>query len=168
VDNDIDITDDVEEDREVVTSSRSFKLSEPPMLVMPEDSIILDQTSFQIDKYIFRRFKAGNEVVISMRPHVKVDPSDAKSCYASLLFHCPWDENGEDGLLLHFDGPVSSLQHKMENNKIPVYVKSALEDMARSEQLLSNHGVNEVNTQDEVGVGEYSDDEETSSVSDIW
>ena len=172
VDNDIELQNDLDNDDvfdcEVVVSSRKIKLSEPPKMLMPAYGIILEQGSFKIDKYVFRRFKKGNEAVICMRPHVKVDPSDEMSCFASLLFHCPWDEFGEDGLVAGFDGPVSSLQHKMEKGKIPFYVKNALEDMARSEKLLSNHGVYEVNTGNEICMGDYSDNEDNSSVSDIW
>jgi hypothetical protein len=83
---------------------------------------------------------SGKEYVLVYHPHLAVDYADESKCFALLLMHLPWNEDGEAGLLLHpiveeqpFASAVDAVKYYMTEHiaglkGFPRYVKPALEE----------------------------------------
>ena len=116
--------------------------------------------SFQINDVLYTRYKLAR--VISLNPYFTTDTSSEKSCLSTLLMHMPWNVAGEESLLIirdqTFSSAVEAVQHAIDNNLFPLYVKDTMLGMRKSEAILRNTGEASINNEYEDYVPAANDD----------
>jgi hypothetical protein len=117
------------------------KLKQPPLLAVNDDGrIILTKNTkkFIVRETVYTRYR--QDCVVNQCPYVPLDDSDERSCYSTLLLHTIWPIEGEINVLHGLHSAVECLHRLKLENKIPQYVKNAVESIHNSNVLRSNTG----------------------------
>ena len=90
--------------------------------------------TLQVDnnKVAYIKYKQGEERVLVLNPYFTVNMADERACFAILLLHKPWGNDGEVGLTIHPEShetisAVEAFKYHNENAHFPAYVENALQ-----------------------------------------
>jgi PIF1-like helicase len=123
------------------SSKEKTKLLLPPLLVVNESGIIdltLETKKFIVRETVYTRLR--KDCVVNLCPHVPINESDERSCYASLLIHIPWPIEGERYILQGYATAVECFSKLKRDDQIPEYVKSTIEGYQKSHIIRNNMG----------------------------
>lgn len=93
--------------------------------------------TFKVGDVVFSLKK--QPVVVNLTPHIPLDYTEERSCYAVLLLHYPWPLAGEADLLHPYSTAVDALQYVVGQNLFSDYVLPALQFINKSETAKSNN-----------------------------
>ena len=156
------------------TISTYSQLTKPPLLTIDDSGNILNETSdskrFKIGDILFNKRKKN--AVINLCPYVPSDRTNETSCYATLLLHVPWPEEGETGLLCGEISAVSRVNNLFEINNIPDYLPPFFERLKKSDDLLhdiptTNNTTDDVYNSDDDSDTEFPYDNEAAFHSEL-
>ena len=121
---------------------------------------------FKVGEIIFTLYRRA--VVVMMNPFVPVDAKNERSCYATLILHSPWGDDGEDGILGDCDTAVERLQSLSDNDELPEYVLPALGWLKQSHEGRDNAGDPNEDWENDEGddAGGWNNDEARARIDD--
>jgi hypothetical protein len=108
----------------------------PPLLIIDEYGNVTNKDAkvFKVENIIYRRRKLN--AVVNLVPYIPIDKTDESSCYATLLLHVPWPNDGENGLLGNKVTAVAQLKFILDGENVPLYLPSFIDRVQTSQGFL--------------------------------
>jgi len=114
---------------------RSEKIPEPKLLLLDDNGFIKDAKRFSILETVFTVNR--KKLIVNMSPFVPVNLDDERFCWAMLLLHVPWPEEGESGIIKTGNTAVQTLATHLESeNSCPILLKNLIGKQERSQAFL--------------------------------
>jgi len=118
----------INEYEEIITISKTDGL-----IISPKN-----MKRFKTNNFVFTKYRKN--VVINLRPSIKVDYNNELFVYSTLILHCPFPHGGEKEILKINETAFQKFNELKSNNMIPEYLEITHSIIKESEQLLDNHG----------------------------
>jgi len=136
----------------------SENIPEPQLILLDENGFIKDPKRFSILDTVFTVNR--KKLIVNMSPFVPVNLDDERFCWAMLLLHIPWPEEGESGIIRTGTTAVESLAaHLKSEANCPILLKNLIEKQGRSEAFLG--GIDKSNEDNSSGDDSNIDDDDS-------
>ena len=113
---------------------------------------------FKTNNFVFTKYRKN--VVINLRPSIKVDYNNELFIYSTLILHCPFPFGGEKEMLKIDETAFEKFNELKIKNMIPEYLEKTHSIIKESEQLLENHGTEDIINENITNYNNYNNYDE--------
>ena len=106
-------------------------VAQPDLIHLDDKGFIANPHRFCIDGTVFTVNRRKS--VINMSPFRPVDLGDENFCRATLLLHVPWPLDGEDAIVSPTSSAVETLNHLLNSDNIPIFLRELLKTQEQSQ-----------------------------------